>query len=153
MPKSLEWNGAFTVATWVKNPEISAEGEFLASWCDRHALNLANSYNALVYNSGHYGAASHLDGHFDMAYKILPKANEWHHIVLTFDGVVEKIYVDGVIDNAQIMLLSSAIDNAKLIVGASDVGEHYSGLMASFQMYNYALSEDEIIKLQKKNKP
>lgn len=153
VPKSLAWNGSYTVATWVKNPEVSKEGEILASWCDRQEFNLANSYNALAYNSGNYGAAPHLDGHFDMRYTKVPEANQWHYIVLTFDGVVEKIYVDGVLDNSQNMLLSSAIDKAKIIIGASDIGENYSGFMASLQMYDYALNQEELIKLMKKTKP
>ncbi|WP_072881371.1 family 43 glycosylhydrolase [Flagellimonas taeanensis] len=144
VPRSLEWNGAFTVATWVKNPQIAKEGECLLSWCDRFRFNLANSYNALHFNSGHYGAAAHLDGHFDMGYNTLPTANEWHHIVLTFDGVVEKIYVDGQLDNSQNMTLASQITNAKIRIGASDVGEHFSGHMAFLQMYDYALTQKEI---------
>ncbi len=153
VPKSLEWNGAFTVATWVKNPQIVKEGECLLSWCDRFRFNLANSYNALHYNSGHYGAAAHLDGHFDMAYSTLPSANEWHHIVLTFDGVVEKIYVDGQLDNSQIMTLASQIEDAKIRIGASDVGENYSGYMASLQMYDYALDETEVNELMHQTNP
>ena len=153
VPKSLAWNGSYTVATWVKNPNVDKEGEILASWCDRNEFNLANSYNALAYNSGNYGAAPHLDGHFDMRYTKVPEANKWHYIVLTFDGVIEKIYVDGILDNSQNMLLSSAIDNAKIIIGASDVGENYSGYMASLQMYDYAINQEELIKLMKKTKP
>ncbi|MFI1773479.1 family 43 glycosylhydrolase [Thalassobellus citreus] len=153
VPKSLAWNGAFTIATWVKNPEIAKDGEFLASWCDRHQYGLANSYNALAYNSSHYGAVPHLDGHFDMRYNKLPEANKWHFIVLTFDGVVEKLYVDGVLDNSQNMLLSSAIDNAKIRIGASDVGENYSGYMTSFRMYDYALNNKEIKRLKKSTSP
>lgn len=151
VPKTLAWNGSYTIATWVKNPEVAKEGEILASWCDRHAFSLANSYNALAYNSGHYGAAPHLDGHFDMKYNKVPEANKWHFIVLTFDGVVEKIYVDGILDNSQNMLLSSAINDAKIIIGASDIGENYSGYMASFQMYDYALNNKEINKVLLKN--
>lgn len=147
VPKSLAWNGAYTVATWVKNPQVAKEGECLASWCDRTEFYLANSYNALFYNSSNYGAAAHLDGHFDMRYKKVPAENQWHHLVLTFDGVVEKIYVDGVLDNAQIMTLASATDKAKIIIGASDVGEHYTGLLASLRLYDYALNEVEIKKL------
>tara|TARA_R110002050_G_scaffold202806_1_gene338033 strand:- start:32353 stop:34527 length:2175 start_codon:yes stop_codon:yes gene_type:complete len=153
VPKNLAWNGSFTIATWVKNPEIAKEGEFLASWCDRHEFGLANSYNALTYNSSHYGAAPHLDGHFDMRYNTLPEANKWHHIVLTFDGVVEKMYVDGVLDNAQNMLLSSATNHAKIIIGASDIGEHFSGFMTSLQMYDYALSDNKITALLKETNP
>lgn len=147
VPSSLAWNGSYTVAAWVKNPEISKEGECLASWCDRHEFNLANSYNALFYNSANYGAAAHLDGHFDMRYNKLPKANKWHHIVLTYDGVVEKIYVDGILDNSQNMTLASAIKNAKISIGASDIGENYSGLMASLNFYDYALCAKKINEL------
>ncbi len=153
VPQRLAWNGSFTVATWVRNPEVGREGDCLFSWCDRHALRLANSYNALFYNRGPYGAMAHLDGHFDMRYRNLPAENEWHHIVVTFDGVLEKVYVDGVLDNVQSMILASAVDRARFIVGASDVGEHFSGYMASLRMYDYALSPKELSKLMKKTRP
>lgn len=153
VPKSLAWNGSYTVATWVKNPEIATEGEILASWCDRQEFGLANSYNALAYNSGNYGAGVHLDGHFDMKFTKTPEANKWHYIVLTFDGVVEKVYVDGILDNSQTMLLSSAIDKAKIIIGASDIGENFSGFIASLRMYDYALNQEDLVKLMKQTKP
>lgn len=124
------------------------------SWCDRYEHRLANSWNALFYNSGNHGAAAHLDGHFDMRYNKVPQENEWHHIVLTFDGVVEKVYVNGVLDNSQVMTLASAVDNATFIVGASDGrGENYSGYMASMQMYDYALTEENIKELMKSTDP
>ncbi|WP_281224908.1 family 43 glycosylhydrolase [Flavobacterium aquiphilum] len=153
VPKSLAWNGSYTVAVWVKNPVVSNEGEILASWCDRREFGLANSYNALAYNSGNYGAGVHLDGHFDMRYNKVPQADKWHHIVLTFDGVVENVYVDGVLDNSQNMLLSSAIDKAKIIIGASDIGENFSGFLASLRMYDYALNQGDVMNLMKKTKP
>ncbi|MNQ23328.1 Arabinoxylan arabinofuranohydrolase precursor [compost metagenome] len=153
VPKSLAWNGSYSVATWVKNPEIAKEGEILASWCDRQEFGLANSYNALAYNSGNYGAGVHLDGHFDMKFNKIPEANKWHYIVLTFDGVVEKVYVDGILDNSQNMLLSSAIDKAKIIIGASDIGENFSGFIASLRLYDYALNQEDLQQLMKQTKP
>jgi beta-xylosidase len=153
VPESLAWNGSYTVATWVKNPEIANEGEIVASWCDRTEFGLANSYNALAYNRGNYGAAVHLDSHFDMKFNKVPEANKWHYIVLTFDGVVEKIYVDGVLDNSQNMLLSSAIDKAKIIIGGSDIGENFSGFITSLRLYDYALSQENLLQLMKETKP
>jgi xylan 1,4-beta-xylosidase len=153
VPKTLAWNGSYTVATWVKNPEIASEGEILASWCDRTEFGLANSYNALAYNTGNYGAGVHLDGHFDMKFNKIPEANKWHYIVLTFDGVVEKVYVDGILDNSQNMLLSSAIDKAKIIIGGSDIGENFSGFMASLRLYDYALNQEDLLQLMKNTKP
>jgi hypothetical protein len=51
------------------------------------------------------------------------------------------------------MVLSSAIDNAKIIIGASDIGENYSGFMASLQIYDYAISQEDIINSMNKTKP
>ncbi len=153
VPKSLAWNGAFTVATWVKNPEIANQGECLVSWCNRKAFNLATSYNALFYNSSHHGAMAHLDGHFDMSYNNLPQNNQWHHIVVTFDGIVEKVYVNGILDNSQNMTLASAIAKAKIIIGASDIGEYFSGYMASIRMYDYALDKQAVKQLLSKTNP
>jgi hypothetical protein len=153
VPRVLEWNGSFTVATWVKSRKVEREGGCLVSWCDRREHRLANSYNALFYNSGPYGAMAHLDGHFDMRYRNVPPEKQWHHIVVTFDGVVEKVYVNGVMDNSQIMLLSSAIDRARIIIGASDTGENFNGYMASVRMYDYALSDNEINDLMKETRP
>jgi xylan 1,4-beta-xylosidase len=153
VPQRLAWNGSYTVSAWVKNPEIAKEGECLMSWCNREVMRLANSYNAMYFNSGGYGAAGHLDYHFDMKYNHVPTAAEWHHLVLTFDGMAEKIYVDGLLDNAQMMTLSSAIENAKFIVGSSDAGENYTGYLASLKVYDYALSESEVKQQMQSMKP
>ena len=153
VPQSLAWNGAFTVAAWVKNPTIQREGECLVSWCNRRTFNLANSYNALFYNSSGHGAVAHLDSHFDMRYKRLPAADQWHHIVVTFDGVAEKFYVNGVLDNARKMTLASAINNARILIGSSDTGEHYTGYMASVRMYDYPFTEAELNRLMQQTQP
>ena len=153
VPKSLAWNGAYTVATWVKNPTIEKGDECLFTWCDRRALGLPNSYTAMHYNSSVYGASAHLDGQYDLKYNTVPEANQWHYLVLTFDGVVEKIYVDGVLDNSHNMALSSQIENAKIRIGASDIGENFTGYMASLKLYDYALSSEEILKQMETTKP
>jgi len=152
VPKCLEWNGAFTVSVRVKNPEVNKVDECLVSWCDRNEWSLANSYNALFYNSGKFGAAAHLEWHFDMPYRTVPEANQWHNIVLTFDGVVEKVYVDGKLNNSQNMTLASSVKNAKIIIGASDVGENYTGYMASMSLYDYTMDQKEVEKIFKQTK-
>jgi len=50
-------------------------------------------------------------------------------------------------------MLSSAIKNAKLKIGASDIGENYSGFMASFGLYDYALTLNEIVEILNKSQP
>jgi hypothetical protein len=50
------------------------------------------------------------------------------------------------------MTLASAIKNAKIILGASDVGENYTGFMASVKMYDYAMDKEEVEKAFKQTK-
>ena len=94
-----------------------------------------------------------MDFHFDMPYKIVPEADQWHHIVLTFDGVVEKVYVNGVLNNSQNITLASSVENAKIIIGASDVGENYTGYMSSVQIFDHAFDEKEMVELMNRTKP
>lgn len=151
VPEMLGWNSSFTVAAWVKNPEVDNKDECLFSWCDRTDTYLANSYAALFYNSAGYGAAAHMEGHFDMGWKQLPEASRWHFIVLSFDGVSEKVYVDGKLNNAQNMALCASVKNARFRIGASDAGEYFTGWMGGVQMYNYALDEAAIKQLMQQN--
>lgn len=147
VPASLGWNSAYTVTAWVKNPQVDKKDECLFSWCDRTENYLANSYAALFYNSSGYGAAAHLEGHFDMPWRALPAADQWHFVVLSFDGVNEKVYVDGKLNNAQNMALCTAVKNARFRIGASDAEEYFTGWMAELRMYNYALDEKKILQL------
>jgi xylan 1,4-beta-xylosidase len=61
---------------------------------------------------------------------------------------VPEPHLNGKLDNAQNMLLSSQIEGAKIRIGASDIEEYYTGLMSHFALYDYALSEEEIGKLK-----
>lgn len=88
-----------------------------------------------------------------MKYNHTSRANVWHYLVLTFNGMTERVYVDGVEDNMQMMTLSSAINGAKFIIGASDEGENYNGYMVSLKMYDYALTGNEIEKQMRLTRP
>jgi xylan 1,4-beta-xylosidase len=44
--------------------------------------------------------------------------------------------------------MSSRNEGAKIRIGASNVGEYYTGLMIHFAFFDYVLSEEEIGKLK-----
>ncbi len=144
-PRSLAGNSSFTVAAWVNNPEIG-ESECLVSWAGRGG---PDATTAQVGYGTHreFGAVGHW-GFADMGFQSAPpKAGQWHHLAVVFDGVIERVYVDGRLDNAAAkMLLMHA--GRPIHVGASEPGtEFFDGYLASLRIYDGALPETEIQKL------
>jgi xylan 1,4-beta-xylosidase len=149
-PASLAWNSAYTASVWVYNPEVGP-GECLMTWTSRRNM-LMGSYTALTYGTGHYGAVAHGDGYLDIPYKTVPEAGKWHHIVVTFDGMHEKVYVNGKLDTQLPIMLF--VENSTISIGASgQPDENFSGYMANVRLYDYALNYNEISKLMMKTQP
>ncbi len=92
---------ARSVEAWVFNPTISDE-ETIFAWSRRggpDGTNMSFGYgsNAVFGAVGQWGA-------FDVGYGSgLPAPAQWHHIVYTYDGLMGRIYVDGVLTNSKIV--------------------------------------------------
>lgn len=149
-PKSLDWNAPFTASVWVNNPTVEF-GECLIAWNSRDDM-LQSSYAAMMYGNGPFGAIAQGDGATDVGYKTLPEAGKWHNIVLSFDGMIEKIYVDGEL-NTQ-MPMSLFVSASDILIGASgEPSENLTGNIARVQLYDKALTSDEILQLMSNTKP
>ncbi len=149
-PATLDWNSPYTVSVWVNNPEVD-EGECLVNWNSRRNM-LMGSYSALMYGSGPYGAVAHGDGYVDLSYEDVPEAGAWHHIVLTFDGMKEEIYVDGVL--VKEFPISLFVENGPILIGASGQrNENFSGYIANARLYEKPLTPEEVLELMKQTNP
>ncbi|MFM2292253.1 MAG: hypothetical protein RIS29_2066 [Bacteroidota bacterium] len=144
MPEWQSWNAPFTVSAWVKNPEIGF-GECIISWTSRENM-LQGTYAALMYGTSNFGAVAHGDGAVDLPYKNIPSANQWHHIVLTFDGALENVYVDGQL-NTQIPISLYAKNDVFRIGSSGEPTENLTGYVASAGFYDYCLSSDKVKQL------
>lgn len=149
-PNSLSWNSSYTVSSWVFNPEIG-DGECLITWNSRENM-LQGSYSALMYGKSNYGAVAHGDGSVDLAYNEIPEASKWHHIALSFDGMIEKVYVDGILNTQQPINLF--VKNSTILIGASGFYlENYTGCISNSQLFSRVLTKQEIIELMKITSP
>jgi xylan 1,4-beta-xylosidase len=149
-PMSLNWNAPYTAAVWVYNPTIEM-GECLMAWNTRDNM-LQGTYAALMYGTGNYGAVAHGDGAVDLHYKGMPENGKWHHIVVTFDGALENVYVDGKL-NTQLPI-SLYVERGDVFIGSSGADwENFSGSIASARLYDKALSTEEVNKLMTTTKP
>jgi hypothetical protein len=144
-PRALAGNSSFTVGAWINNPEIG-ESECYLSWAGRGGPDATTSQFGYGSHPA-FGAVGHW-GFADMGFRDgPPPAGRWHHLAVVFDGVIERIYVNGQLNNAAAkMLLMHA--GRPIHVGASEPGsEYFDGYLASLRVYAGALSEADIKKL------
>ena len=144
-PRSLAGNSSFTVAAWVNNPEI-AESECLVSWAGRGGPDGATAQ--IGYGTQReFGAVGHW-GFADMGFRgPPPAAGEWHHLAVVFDGVIERVYVDGQLNNSEAKMLLMH-EGRPVFLGASEPGtEYFDGYLASLRVYDMALGEQQVKRL------
>jgi xylan 1,4-beta-xylosidase len=149
-PLSLDWNSAYTAAGWVYNPAVGS-GECLIVWNSRENM-LQSSYAALMYGKGPFGAVAHGDGYVDLPYKTVPVKEKWHHIAVTFDGMLENVYVNGEL-NTQLPI-NLFVARSIIRIGASGAGgETYSGYIANMQLFDSALTAQGVVDLMNATRP
>ncbi len=143
-PKSLYGNASYTIAVWAFNPEI-ADTETMVSW-GRYGGLEATSASLGYGRNRDLGAIAH-NGWADMRYNQVPEAAKWHHIAVAFDGHMEKVYIDGKLDNqAQKMLHITPTE--EIFIGRShDRSGLFSGSIASLKIYDQALDSGQISEL------
>ncbi|MGI8966594.1 MAG: LamG-like jellyroll fold domain-containing protein, partial [Limisphaerales bacterium] len=102
---------------WAYNPSV-ADDESMVAWGKRgvNGQNMAFEYG---YN-GTSGAAQHFGAATDISWDPLggaPLNNRWHHLVYTFDGATESVYVDGALANSKAVGIN-IVPGAGIMLGA-----------------------------------
>lgn len=73
--------------------------------------------------------------------------NTWTHVVSTFDGHTQKIYINGALENSIIINTAIKHTNRYLSIGNGDDGNGYlpfNGTIDEVRIYNYALNDQDI---------
>lgn len=124
VPGSLNGLGVRTVEIWAYNPALGAE-ETMFSWSRRGGGNGTHQ----TFNFGNnpsYGAVGHWGTFNDVGWgngvvNNSPAVAQWHHLVYTFDGIFDRLYVDGVLVNQEYQLLT-AINTAGTYTASPNAG-------------------------------
>lgn len=140
VPQSLEGNSSYTVAMWINNPTVERFEQML-SW-SKGTQDMTRAVFG-VGSDPQRGAVVH--GSWpDLGYKVIPVADQWHYVVITFDGYMERIYVDGILQSEQNRMLYVRGGDA-FVVGASDLlDNNFSGYLADLKVYNESLPVEVI---------
>lgn len=135
----------YTAAIWVYNPSYTDE-EWVFQWGARNSNNRAgyigcgkrSQYSAFG-GFGESGDMPFLNG--------LPSTSAWHHVVVTYDTTIMRLYVDGVLDHAEGKVQDTAY--VPFTVGRyyEAAGKGLIGSVASVQLYTSALSPADVVSL------
>jgi len=138
VPEGQDGNASYTLSLWVNNPEIDRI-EPLFSWSrPGHDLTLAT----VGFGSDPARGAVQHGGWADMSFPQMPEKDRWHHIVVTFDGYMERLYVDGKLAKAQNKMLFVRRADRFSIGGSA--GDFFSGYLANLHMERRAWTAAEV---------
>lgn len=78
---------------------------------------------------------------------------KWHHVAGVFDGSALYLYIDGVLEAAKAAANSIDASEYEVCIGenAQVPGRQWNGFIDDVQIYNYALSQAEIVSLMGKS--
>ncbi|MHC4087562.1 MAG: LamG-like jellyroll fold domain-containing protein [Planctomycetota bacterium] len=78
---------------------------------------------------------------------------KWHHIAGVFDGTLLYLYIDGALEAAKGAAKSIDISSYNVCIGANAQvpGRDWNGLIEDVRIYNYALSQAEIVAVMGKS--
>ena len=79
----------------------------------------------------------------------------WTHIVGTYDGANQKIYINGVLDGTEAETAAIAATSYPLYIGVNsgDIGEDFEGSLANVLIYNRGLTAAEVKQNYEATKP
>ena len=147
-PDSIGGNGQWTVLVWALNPAIGVD-ECILSWARRGGQDGTGAQ--INFGSSVTSGATYHGGVTDMPFLDLPVPGMWQHIAVTFDGSVERLYLNGVLCNQENKTLSIYknmpfyLGCGYRLSGSTYAAEcPYSGAIASIRVYDYALSAGEV---------
>ncbi|RKR80482.1 concanavalin A-like lectin/glucanase superfamily protein [Mucilaginibacter gracilis] len=137
VPRTLCGNNSYTVAYTIYSSELLNENPVL-SWTAGES-----EHRGAIFGYGKnrdFGVAQHF-GVSDFPFAAAPSASAWHQIVITYDGVFEKVFVDGVLNNKENkMLFMQAAD--KIFFGSkTNKSLFLNAAVSSLKVYDIALPD------------
>ncbi len=141
-----------TYAMWVNPGDYTGNGRLFGTFND--GSNTAVQIN--VTGAGGIGFYIRQEGNVFREFNVtgVVKKGEWQHLVLSYDGRQQKIYVNG-----QVQAMSSENNpltdfadwQYPLVIFARNVrgsiNEFYKGQADDFRIYNYALNKEDVARL------
>lgn len=137
-------NQNYTIEVWIKTDATSQNG----FWFEKGSVN--TQYSLFQEGSRIVHRTRFTDTQLHSQYTTTSSfinTNNWYHVVATFDGSTKKTYIDGVRRSVNGGLAKTVATNSNGVwIGRYGNGSsyQYNGKLAKCNVYNRALTEDEV---------
>lgn len=148
---SLNITSAITISMWVRHDSSTYKTweTLIAKGDSAYRLHLCGGAGSCLVgatlNAFTFGLTGP-SGTDDLGTTIVPNVGQWYHVVGTYDGSVQRIYVDGIERATQSR--SGSISTNSLALGIAEntqtAGRWWDGPIDEVRIYNRALSADEV---------
>jgi TolA-binding protein len=147
----VDINDQLTVTSWIKVSEFDKKYQTIIAKGDNswRLARVGDSNNVEFACNG--TAATRWTGKGEVPWAVLGTTGvndgKWHHIAGVFDGTRLQLYIDGVLEAAKSAANSINISEYNVCIGANAQipGREWNGLIDDVRIYNYALSQAEIV--------
>lgn len=147
LPETVEGNSPYSISAWVMNPDLSDIE------CILDINQAGGELEKIVFGYGKddkAGIIAHHAGYEDMGLKSLKGSNGWKHVVATYDGFKERIYLDGKMVKEKDIVLRLPLSK-KAFIGKNFAGDNpFTGWLSSLTVYDTPLTPSEINQLYAK---
>lgn len=139
-----------TVETWVRTAAFPREGDPRRWLVNKNGNEWEEGHYALVIDGDRPGAYLNMGGGKENVFAVWSegprlRTNHWHHLALTYDGDVLRLFVDGQPAGAAELHKPRRAGTGRLAVGRREDGYiHFRGSLDEIQVYDRALTADEI---------
>ena len=142
LPECMNYSAPYSIEAWVLNPQVDRNECIVQLIPDRHDLstvefcNGSDPQNGLVmHNASFENSGSPL---------IKEHEGEWQHWVVTYDGYMERHYLNGQLVSEKNMMLVLR-PRGYIQLGASFEGNSpFNGYLHSISIYDRAITADEV---------
>lgn len=114
------------------------------------SANIGDSTFALTLNPSNQ-IVGEVNGNFPLATTVVPIPGDWYHICLTYDGSVQRTYVNGILEKTDTVgaITNNPVGNFLGIGGtpANLTYRPFSGIIEDPRIYATALSADEVMEI------
>ena len=141
----FDWGGAFSAAFWIRVNEWHNSQDAILEKINAWTFERNFETQWISYYSW---------PEFVPTSASLPSDSTWHHVAATYDGVTQKLYIDGVVKASAPKLGSIAVNSNHVFIGsAGGTTRFFDGCLDDIRVYNRILTPSEIESLAVVRRP
>lgn len=145
LPGSMVYNSPYTIEAWTLNPTV---GPLETVLCLSPARNDLATTEFRLGTDRATGLVSH-NGSFESTgapKAIADGAGKWQHWVITFDGYMEKIYLNGKLLKEKNNFIMVRPQGPVTLGASADGSNKFSGYLHSLRLYDKSFDEADVVR-------